>query len=491
MNTLYAIGTRVSLTPWAFAHVSMMSSEASWMGFFMYPTLSSRSCAWTEDRPAERARPIAVAAQSPMKRRSSGIDTSSSRAVSWMSAGLDHHTPLPQPRQCGRPPSRGYCHSSPENTARSRASRIVCRRRQAFLTLISVYDFRMWHRLAWVVIIAAFALEPASAQESPAQFYKGKQITVIVGSSAGGGYDIYARLLSRHMPKHIPGNPAMVVTNMAGAGSNAAAAHLFNVAPKDGTVIAALQNSAVLDSLLDALLGDTKRLRHDATKFVHLGSATIDHYVCIARADAPVKSFKELLTRELIIGASQPGTSTLDYPAMLNNLTGTKIRLVSGYPGTREITLAIEKDEVKGLCGFSWSSLQAQRPDWLKSGFIRVLVQEHDKGHPDISKMGVPLAVDFATTPENRRVMELIYSSETFGRPYMMPPGVPAERVAALREAFMRTMRDQELLAEAQRIGVVIDPISGEELQALAEKIFATPAAVVERAKQAMEYKAP
>ena len=158
----------------------------------------------------------------------------------------------------------------------------------------------MWHRLAWVVIIAAFALEPASAQEPPAQFYKGKQITVIVGSSAGGGYDIYARLLARHMPKHIPGNPAMVVTNMAGAGSNAAAAHLFNVAPKDGTVIAALQNSAVLDSLLDALLGDTKRLRHDATKFVHLGSATIDHYVCIARADAPVKSFKELLTRELI-----------------------------------------------------------------------------------------------------------------------------------------------------------------------------------------------
>jgi len=346
----------------------------------------------------------------------------------------------------------------------------------------------MGWRLACVAVVAALAHEPASAQDSAAQFYKGKQITVIVGSSAGGGYDIYARLLSRHMPKYIPGNPAMVVTNMAGAGSNAATAYLFNVATKDGTVIGALQNSAVLDSLLDALLGDTRRLRHDATKFVHVGSATIDHYVCIARADAPVKSFKELLTRELIIGASQPGTSTRDYPAMLNNLTGTKIRLVSV---TREITLAIEKDEVKGLCGFSWSSLKAQRPDWLQSGFIRVLVQEHDTGHPDINKMGVPLAVDFATTPENRRVMELIYSSETFGRPYMMSPGVPAERVAALREAFMKTMRDEELLAEAKRIGVDIDPISGEELQALAEKIFATPAAVVESAKQAMEYKAP
>ena len=328
-------------------------------------------------------------------------------------------------------------------------------------------------------------------QDQVAQFYKGRQINVIVGSSAGGGYDIYARLLSRHMPKYIPGNPAMVVSNMAGAGSNAAAAHIYNAAPKDGTVIGALQNSAVLDALLDALLGDTKRLRHDATKFVHLGSATIDHYVCIARADAEVKSFKDLLTQELIIGASQPGTSTRDFPAMLNNMTGSKIRLVSGYPGTREITLAIEKGEVKGLCGFSWSSLKAQRPDWLRSGFIRVIVQEHDKGHPDITRMGVPLAVDFARTPENRRVMELIYSSETFGRPYMMSPGVPVDRVAALRKAFMETMRDQELLAEAQRIGLVIDPISGEELQALAEKLFATPVAIVEQAKQALVYKAP
>jgi len=241
----------------------------------------------------------------------------------------------------------------------------------------------MWRCLACVGIIAALAAGPARAQEAVAQFYKGKQITVLVGSSAGGGYDIYARLLSRHMPKHIPGNPAIVVTNMAGAGSNAAAAHLFNVAPRDGTVIGALQNSAVLDALLDALLGDTKRLRHDATKFVHLGSATIDHYVCIARADAPVKSFQDLLTHELIIGASHPGTSTRDFPAMLNNMTGSKIRLVSGYPGTREITLAIEKDEVKGLCGFSWSSLKAQRPNWIASGFIRVLVQEHDKGHHD------------------------------------------------------------------------------------------------------------
>jgi tripartite-type tricarboxylate transporter receptor subunit TctC len=349
----------------------------------------------------------------------------------------------------------------------------------------------MCWRLVSIVCIAVAAVGRANAQDAVAEFYRGRQITVIVGSSAGGGYDIYARLLARHMPKHIPGNPAIAISNMAGAGSNAAAAHIYNIAPKDGTIIGALQNSAVLDALLAAFLGETKRLRHDATKFIHLGSATVDHYVCIARSDATVKSFNDLLARELIIGASQPGTSTRDYPAMLNNMTGSRIRLVSGYPGTREITLAIEKDEVKGLCGFSWSSLRAQRPNWLQSGFIRVLVQEHDKGHPDIDKMGVPLAVDFAKTPDNRRVMELVYSSETFGRPYMMAPGVPPDRIAALRKAFMETMRDPDLLAEARKIGIEIDPISGEELQALAEKIFATPATVVEQAKQAMEYRAP
>jgi tripartite-type tricarboxylate transporter receptor subunit TctC len=383
------------------------------------------------------------------------------------------------------------CETEQENLAAQARERLYAA--QSVQLVANRTEQAMGCRFACIMIAATLALVAgrASAQDAAAQFYKGRHITVIVGSSAGGGYDIYARLVARHMPKHIPGNPAIVVTNMAGAGSNAAAAHIFNVAPRDGTVIGALQNSAVLDSLLDALLGGSRRLRHDATKFVHLGSATIDHYVCIARADAPVKTFKDLLTQELLIGASQPGTSTRDFPAMLNNLTGAKIRLVSGYPGTREITLAIEKDEVKGLCGFSWSSLKAQRPDWLKSGFIRVLVQEHESGHPDINKMGVPLAVDFATTPENRRVMELVYSSETFGRPYMMAPGVPPERVAALRKAFMATMRDEDLLAEAQRIGVVIDPISGEELQALAVKIFATPTALVERAKQAMEYRAP
>jgi tripartite-type tricarboxylate transporter receptor subunit TctC len=344
-----------------------------------------------------------------------------------------------------------------------------------------------------LIALIAFCLLPlpAMAQESVAQFYRGKTVTVIVGSSAGGGYDIYARLLARHMGKHIPGNPSMVVSNMPGAGSNASVAHVYNVAPKDGTVIGAPQNSAIMDALFDVLLGNARKLRHDATKLIHIGSATTDHYVCIGRSDGPIKTFKDALTQEFLIGASQPGTSTRDFPAMLNHTTAAKIRQVSGYPGTREITLAIEKNEVQGLCGFSWSSLNAQKPDWVKSGFVKVIVQEHDKGNPDVNKMGVPLAVDFATSPENRKIMELVYSSETFGRPYFVAPGVPDDRVAALRRAFLDAMKDAELMADAKRIGLSIDPISGEELQELSAKIFATPSAFVEKVKETLVYKAP
>jgi tripartite-type tricarboxylate transporter receptor subunit TctC len=327
----------------------------------------------------------------------------------------------------------------------------------------------------------------AQAQNSVADFYKGKQISIVVGSSAGGGYDTYARLLARHLGKHIPGNPVIVPSNMPGAASNIAAAYVYNVAPKDGTVIGAVQTAAVLDPLF----ADKARLKHDSSKFIYLGSATVDYYVCVIRADAAVKDFKDAQTREVIMGASQPGTSTRDFPALLNNAAGAKFRIVSGYPGTREITLAIEKGEVQGVCGFSWSSLSVQHPDWLKSGFIRVLVQENDKGHPDVNRMGVPHATDFAKTPQDRAIMDLIYSSEIFGRPYVMPPGVPADRVAALRKAFIDTLRDPELLAEGQKAGLDLNPISGEELQSIAAKMYATPADVVERAKQAVIYKAP
>src|SRR5215471_3918720 len=338
-----------------------------------------------------------------------------------------------------------------------------------------------------VGVLAALLATPALAQDPVADFYKGKQVNIVIGSSAGGGYDTYARLVGRHLGKHIPGNPLIVPNNMPGAASNIAAGYVYNVAPKDGTVIGAVQTAAVLDPLF----ADKARLKHDSSKFIYLGSATVDYYICIVRTDAPVREFKDALTREVVMGASAPGTSTRDFPALLNNAAGTKFRIVSGYPGTREITLAIEKGEVQGLCGFSWSSLSAQHPDWLKRDFVRVLVQENAKGHPEVNRMGVPHATDFARTPQDRQVMDLIYSSEIFGRPYVLPPGVPAERVAALRKAFMAALRDPELKTEGEKLGLDLDPISGEELQDIAAKMYATPADVVERARQAVMYKAP
>jgi tripartite-type tricarboxylate transporter receptor subunit TctC len=335
--------------------------------------------------------------------------------------------------------------------------------------------------------LAALLATPALAQDPVADFYKGKQVSIIIGSSAGGGYDTYARLIGRHLGKHIPGNPVVVPSNMPGAASNIAAAYVYNVAPKDGTVIGAVQTAAVLDPLF----ADKARLKHDSSKFIYLGSATVDYYVCVIRADADVKDFKDAQSHEVIMGASAPGTSTRDFPALLNNAAGAKFRIVSGYPGTREITLAIEKGEVQGVCGFSWSSLSAQHPDWLAKGFIRVLVQENEKGHPEVNKLGVPHATDFARTPQDRQIMDLIYSSEIFGRPYVLPPGLPAERVAVLRKAFLATLHDPDLQAEGQKLGLDLDPISGEELQTIAAKMYATPPEVVERAKQAVVYRAP
>ena len=336
-------------------------------------------------------------------------------------------------------------------------------------------------------LILNLAVMEASAADAVAEFYRGKSVALLIGFGPGGGYDTYARVLARHLGRHIPGEPLVVPTNMPGAASNIAAAFIYNVAPKDGTAIGAVQTAAVLDPLF----ADKARLKHDSSKFIYLGSATVDYYICIVRTDAPVREFKDALTREVVMGASAPGTSTRDFPALLNNAAGTKFRIVSGYPGTREITLAIEKGEVQGLCGFSWSSLSAQHPDWLKRDFVRVLVQENAKGHPEVNRMGVPHATDFARTPQDRQVMDLIYSSEIFGRPYVLPPGVPAERVAALRKAFMAALRDPELKTEGEKLGLDLDPISGEELQDIAAKMYATPADVVERARQAVMYKAP
>jgi tripartite-type tricarboxylate transporter receptor subunit TctC len=343
--------------------------------------------------------------------------------------------------------------------------------------------------IATIIAVACLAASAAKAQDSQdsiASFYRGKTVSIVVGSAVGGGFDTYGRLVGRHLGRFIPGNPTVIVQNIPGAGSNRAASYVALNAPKDGTVIGAVQAIGVTQTLLS-----DQPVPHDPSKLIMIGSANSSVFFCVVRSDAPVKSFAETFDKEAIIGTSSEGATLRDYPVMLVNLLGVKMRLIGGYAGSREIMIAIERNEVQGMCGMDWSSFLTQQPAWVSSGFARLLAQEDLKGHPVMNKMGVPLTISFAKNAEVRDAMELIYSQNLFGRPYIMSPGVPADRVAALRKAFAATLKDKAVLADAEKLGLDINPMGGEELQALVAKLYAMPPNVVARAKQSLIYKGP
>jgi tripartite-type tricarboxylate transporter receptor subunit TctC len=336
------------------------------------------------------------------------------------------------------------------------------------------------------LVVAAVCLAASAACAQDEAFYRGKTVTITVGSAVGGGYDTYARLVGRHLGRHIPGNPTIVVQNIPGAGSNKAASFVALQAPKDGTAIGAIQSGAILQPLIS-----DQPIPHDPSKFVMLGSANRSVYLCVVRADAPVKTFQEAFDKEVIIGTSGEGATLREMPIMLINVLGVKLRIIGGYAGSREIIVAMERNEVQGMCGMDWSSLATQQRNWISSGFVRLLAQEDLQGHPEMNRMGVPLTISFAKTPEDRQIMEMIYSQNLFGRPYLVPPGTPPERVAALRRALAAMLRDPVLLADAERSGLDIGPMGGEELQALVARLYALPSRIIERAKQSLIYKPP
>lgn len=340
----------------------------------------------------------------------------------------------------------------------------------------------LMRRIAMGGLLALCAVAPVAAQDSVAQFYKGNTIRLVIGSSAGGGYDTYGRLIARYMSQYIPGNPTILPVNMPGAGSRTAAFYVYGVAPKDGTVIGAIFPGAIMEPLL----GDKARVKHDPQKLIYLGTATRDVYLCLGRTDAEAKSFKDVLTTPITVGGTAPGASTHDFPVMLDNILGAKFKVVSGYKGSHEIMLAIEKNEVQGACGISWPTVATHFSSWIENKFAMPLVQESAGSHPAMAKLGVPLAVDFAKTPDDRKILELVYSQTIFGRPYVLAPETPGERVAALRKAFMAALGDKQLLADAAKMHVDIDPVPGDELQSLIAKIYATPPELVERAKAAL-----
>jgi tripartite-type tricarboxylate transporter receptor subunit TctC len=340
------------------------------------------------------------------------------------------------------------------------------------------------HCVAGFIVALLCGVAPAGAQDTVEQFFRGKTVNIVVGSAVGGGFDGYARMLARHFGKYIPGNPLVVVQNLPGAGSNKAASFVALQAPKDGTTIGAIQPGAVLQPLVS-----DQPVPHDPSKFIMLGSGSYSVYLCMLRSDAPAKSFQEVLAKEVIIGTSGEGSTLREMPIMLTNVLGAKMRLVSGYAGSREVLIAIERNEVHGICGMGWSSIAMQQREWIRNGTLKIIAQEDLKGHPEVNKMGVPLTISFAKTEEDRQVMEMMYSQNLFGRPYVLPPEVPTERVAALRKAFMAALADKDLLAEAEKSGFDVGPMSGEEVQAVVAKLYALPPKVIERAKQSLIYK--
>jgi tripartite-type tricarboxylate transporter receptor subunit TctC len=309
-------------------------------------------------------------------------------------------------------------------------------------------------------------------------------INIYVGSSAGGGYDTYARLLARHFGRHIPGQPSIVVQNMPGAGSNKAASFIFNVAPKDGTAIGAIFPGAILQPLF----GDTT-VQHEPSKSLYLGSANSDVYHCFWRTDAPAKTFRDALATEIILGASNEGGTTRDLPAMMNNLGGAKFKIVTGYAGSKEIGLAVERNEVHGACGIGWTGFTTLYAAWFEKKFVTVTLQLSVKGHPELDALGVPLATEFARTPEDRQAMEVVLSQGLFGRPFVLPPGVSEDRVSALRRAFSATMADPALISDARKANLDIEVLAGDDLQSIASRLYQLPPSIVERAKQSLIYK--
>ena len=318
----------------------------------------------------------------------------------------------------------------------------------------------------------ALGTMPAGAQPA-AEPFAGKNLSLIIGFGPGGGYDLWGRTVARHIGKHLPGKPSVVPQNMPGAGSYVAASHIYNAAPKDGTVFGIIARDAALGPLSGA-----PGARFDATKLSWLGSPTKEHNVCIAFHTAKVRDVKQLRDTQLILGDTGPGTGTRSYPKVLNDLLGFKFKLVSGFRSSADVFLAMERGEVDGICE-SLDSVNQRKPDWIANKTVNVLLQAGAEPHPSLK--GVPNVFDLARNDEERRVLEFLYAGQDIGRPFVAPPDLPPERLKMLRDAFNATMKDPEFIADVKRNKFDLEPEDGEHLTMLINKIYATPKAIIER----------
>jgi tripartite-type tricarboxylate transporter receptor subunit TctC len=313
----------------------------------------------------------------------------------------------------------------------------------------------------------------ASPAHCEAEFYRGKTLQVNVGFGPGGGYDLWARTLARHIGAHIPGNPAVVVQNMPGAGSLTALSRLYNSAPRDGTVVAAVARAAVLGPLVGAV-----GARFNPRDLSWIGTPTIDTNLCIAKNTADVKTARDLFTKTLITGDTGPGSGTYLYPRGLKELAGLKFQPVTGFPSTADVFLAMERGEVDGVCE-AMDSVMSRRPTWIADKKVSLLLQGGVE--PDPALKDVPFVLDLARNDEERRAIAFLYAGEGIGRPYVAPPGLAADRLALLRAGFDATMRDPDFVKDANNQKFAPKPKDGTYLEVLVRKIYETPASVIDR----------
>jgi tripartite-type tricarboxylate transporter receptor subunit TctC len=331
--------------------------------------------------------------------------------------------------------------------------------------------------IAFLVVAAMlFAASMAHAQ-AVEDFYKSTPITMLVGSGAGGGYDVYARTFARYWTNHIPGHPAIIPKNLPAAAGLAAASTLYNGSEHDGSVIGAFTNGAAMDPLFG-----NPSAHYDALQFNWLGSIGKLENVCFTWHTSPVRTIADARSREVIVAAAGATSNSAIVPKMLNALIGTRFRVVSGYDTSSGLTMAVERGEAEGICGLSWSTMKASRPHWIKDNLLNVIVQMGLTKLRDLTD--VPSALDLIEDAGNRQVMELILIRQEAGRPFAAPPGTPADRVAALRRAFEDTLADPEFVAEADRMQLEIEPMTGDAIEKMLTKAYATPKVIVERAAE-------
>ena len=341
--------------------------------------------------------------------------------------------------------------------------------------MIAAEGVRM-KRLPLAAVLAA-GLAGAALADPVEDFFRGKSVNLAIGYSAGGGYDLYGRLLARHLGKQIPGKPAIVAQNMPGAGSLKAAAWLASVAPRDGTALATFSRAMPFYPLLFSP-------DFEATGLGYIGSITTDTSVCITWHGSAIREWKDLVTKPSAFGGEGKGSDPDVFATLLRVVWGANVKLVSGYPGTADMTLAMERGEIDGFCGISWSTLKSAHVDWLREKKINIVVQAAKQKDPALPD--TPLLLDLATDARQRQVVSLAVAPQAMARPFAAPPGLPADRLAALRLAFDRTMKDADFLADAAKVGLDVNPLGGAEIGEMVRKLYQTPRDIVLETSRAM-----